>query len=133
MHNAIADFPVVTILWGLNGEGNSETRWLENDLRQLGTTSQMMQPGDGFELDGMTIQAVDMGETVRSLVIRSGNFELYIPDGMAIDKISKTVPSSAILWLSVEQSQDSSLSTWKVNCPALTLSAVGAPSDWTCW
>ena len=133
IHSTIADVPVATILWGLEGVGNSETRWLESDLHQLGTTSQMMNTGDTFELDGVILQATDIGETTRSLVIRYGNFKLVIPDGIPVKDLAGSVPSTSILLLTEAQSLDPDLPTWTDSHPLLTISTAPAPSGWINW
>jgi hypothetical protein len=126
IHDAVADFPVAMILWVLEGQGNSETRWLESDLRQLGTSSQMMNTGDFFELDGVTIQAVEISDTARSLLIRYGKFELAIPDGIPAKDLSEIVPSTSTLLLTQAQSLDPDLVSWTSDHPLFTIST-GAP------
>ena len=133
VHTAVADFPVTTILWGLEGQGNTETRWLESDLRQLGTTSQMMSTGDNFELDGVIIQAVNISDSTRSLLIRYGNFELMIPEGVPAKDIAAIVPSTSTLLLIGAESQDPDLAAWKEAHPLLTVSTTLPPSGWTEW
>jgi hypothetical protein len=133
IHAAIADFPVTTILWGLNGQGNSETRWLESDLHQLGTTSQLMQTGNTFDLDGVTIQAADIGKTARSLAIRYGNFELILPEGLPVKDIRGNVPSTSLVWLGETQSLDPDLAAWTVDQPRLILSSAAPPAGWERW
>ncbi len=132
-HDAVADFPVATILWGLEGQGNPETRWLESDLRQLGTSSQMMNTGDTFELDGVTIQAVEISDTARSLLIRYGNFELAIPDGIPAKDLSAIVPSTSTLLLTQAQSLDPDLASWTSDHSLLTISTGAPPFGWKEW
>jgi hypothetical protein len=133
IHTAVADFPVATILWGLEGQGNSEARWLESDLRQLGTTSQMISTGGSFELDGITIQAVDIGDSARSLIIRYGNFELVVPDGIPVKDLAEIVPFTSTLLLTETQSLDPELAAWKDAHPLLTVSTAPPPFGWTEW
>lgn len=133
VHEAVADFPIATILWGLQGEGNPDTRWLESDLRQLGTRSQMMDTGDNFELDGVTLQVVEIGDSTRSLIIRYDNFELDIPEGVPVNRLPALVPSTANLLLTRIESLDPDLATWTSDHPLLTISTEAPPPGWTEW
>jgi competence protein ComEC len=133
VHDAVGSFPVSTILWGLQGEGNSETRWLESDLRQLDTTSQLIETGNTYDLDGITIIAMNISDTARSLIIRYANFELIIPDGALGKELAKTVPPTSTLLLNQTESSDPDLLAWKGSHPLLTVSPVIAPADWVNW
>ena len=100
IHTALQTVPVDGVYWGLMGEGNSETRWLESDLRQLGTTSAMLEKGGGFELDGATVRVINITGSARAIVIRYGKFEFFIPDGLALRESLKTNRNPTVLLLS---------------------------------